>query len=587
MEALPVQIPQEPCLSSRGEKQMASVEITQAPCSPDSGEKPQLLTEMLDNLARTKPNELYSIYPESPDSYDEGFRELTWERFANAVNGLAWWLTIQLGTASPALETVTYTGPNDFRCGAIVLACSKAGLKLLMSSPRNKVQGVGPLLDTLQCGALLAADPSTGYALTLQEARPMPAYQVPTVKALLGQTFPEYPTSKTYEQAKDDPLVIMHTSGTTAAPKPIPYTNAWMAAYTRVLRTPPPAADTGMELKDIFARRSRMLIMMSPFHAAHLILTLFHPVVFETAHVVPPANLLGSVELFVDVIRKVEIDNAFLPPHMVSEVALNADYLDTTAARLKTLITGGGNLLEAHGDLVATRIPLQTAYGATEFGLVADRRLRDARGTAAWNYVSPHANAGWEMRPAGRTEAGEVFEAVVVRPRSADADPESAVLSPVFSIYGDRPEYLTRDLWMRHATLADHWRWVGRSDDTVALGTGANVSPHVMEEGVGKLAGVRGALMLGNGLLRPVLLVEPRAATDDAAARARFLDEIWPAVEAANQGYWELNRILREHVVITRVDRPMVRSQKGAVQRATTARVYEAELKALFRNAEE
>jgi acyl-coenzyme A synthetase/AMP-(fatty) acid ligase len=88
-----------------------------------------LYADMVDELAAATPNATYAIYPASAEDYEKGFKTLSYKQFSNIANGLAWWLTVQLGKGQ-TLETITYTGPNDIRQNAMILASSKAGYKV-------------------------------------------------------------------------------------------------------------------------------------------------------------------------------------------------------------------------------------------------------------------------------------------------------------------------------------------------------------------------------------------------------------------------------------------------------------------------
>lgn len=70
---------------------------------------------------------------------------------------------------------------------------------------------------------------------------------VPSVEELLTTEYEHFPFSKTFEQARDEPLVSLHTSGTTGLPKPVIYTHDWAASYTRAMQMEPPAGFESME----------------------------------------------------------------------------------------------------------------------------------------------------------------------------------------------------------------------------------------------------------------------------------------------------------------------------------------------------
>ena len=91
--------------------------------------KEQLLNHVVDDIARENPELLYAELPVSPTSFDAGFRHVTYRDFANAINGMAWWLTCTLGPGGN-FETLAYLGPNDLRHNILVLGAVKAGYKV-------------------------------------------------------------------------------------------------------------------------------------------------------------------------------------------------------------------------------------------------------------------------------------------------------------------------------------------------------------------------------------------------------------------------------------------------------------------------
>jgi len=86
----------------------------------------ELLPNVVDHLAKVSPTAPYALYPNSPNTYDDGYRTVTYKDFANAINGFAWWLTKTLGSSENS-EIVAYVGPNDVRYTALMLGAVKAG----------------------------------------------------------------------------------------------------------------------------------------------------------------------------------------------------------------------------------------------------------------------------------------------------------------------------------------------------------------------------------------------------------------------------------------------------------------------------
>ena len=88
----------------------------------------QLLPNIVDGMARARPEALYAETPASYSSYDSGYLKITYRDLANAVNGIAWLLLEKLGPGHD-FETIAYVGPNDLSYPIIILAAVKAGYK--------------------------------------------------------------------------------------------------------------------------------------------------------------------------------------------------------------------------------------------------------------------------------------------------------------------------------------------------------------------------------------------------------------------------------------------------------------------------
>jgi acyl-coenzyme A synthetase/AMP-(fatty) acid ligase len=88
----------------------------------------ELCPQLVDHLARERPNTAYGLWPVASDSYDAGFHTITYGQLSNIVNGLAWWIVKQLGKGQGIQqEVLTYIGPNDVRLTAMILASVKTG----------------------------------------------------------------------------------------------------------------------------------------------------------------------------------------------------------------------------------------------------------------------------------------------------------------------------------------------------------------------------------------------------------------------------------------------------------------------------
>ena len=89
----------------------------------------QLLSNIVDGMAKTRLWAIYAEIPQSSDSYKNGYRKVTYRALANAINGVAWSLKEMLG-ASRDHQTLAYIGTNDLGYVMMVLGAVKAGYKV-------------------------------------------------------------------------------------------------------------------------------------------------------------------------------------------------------------------------------------------------------------------------------------------------------------------------------------------------------------------------------------------------------------------------------------------------------------------------
>ena len=413
---------------------------------------------------------------------------------------------------------------------------------------------------------------------TILDACPLTLFTIPSIEQLLALDYPHYPYDKRFAEAHDEPLLVLHTSGTTAMPKPVVYTHDWVASFTRMYQLPPPP---GTESLERLFQGNKMLVMMPPFHAGSFMPTLFLAVFNQTTIVFPLPNAILSPDLFhshfIGCVQQLNQDFAFLPPGFIHEIAKNPDMLDLAAKHLEHICYTGGDVADHYGNAVASRVKLFTLAGATEFSAMPNLRPAGAWNRSIWKFIMPHPAMGVEFRCYSWDAGDPKYEAVIVR----NARPEER--QSVFAVYPHLREYHTGDLYSPHPTLAGLWQHRGRADDCFVLVTGSNINPILMESRVLVHPAVRGVLMLGQRRPRPALLVELERDVAESE-RAALLDSLWPAVQEGNAHYYDLARVAKERVLFTTRDRPMRRTPKGTVQRRPTLELYRADIERMYKD---
>lgn len=89
-------------------------------------------------------------------------------------------------------------------------------------------------------------------------------------------------------------------------------------------------------------------------------------------------------------------------------------------------------------------------------------------------------------------------------------------------------------------------------------------------------------MVVGAGRSRPGVLVEPKEELVEEEEKKRFVEEVWPVIERANEGVAECARVAREMV---RVVRPgsLVRAPKGTVIRRASGEGHREVVEEMYR----
>lgn len=125
------------------------------------------------------------------------------------------------------------------------------------------------LFKVTDCHTMIAPNPPPPFVPPIVAAGGLKLLAIPSLEDLLTKEYPHFPYTKTYEQAKDEPLVVLHTSGTTGLPKPIFWTHDYASAWGMWNRMPAPE---GFTLNtDMFCGAGiRIFVSLPPFHVSPL-----------------------------------------------------------------------------------------------------------------------------------------------------------------------------------------------------------------------------------------------------------------------------------------------------------------------------
>ncbi len=482
--------------------------------------------------------------------------------------------------------------------------------------------GYANLFDALRVNTVLAAgSPYPPIVDAIVARHPVNLLHVPEIDELLGQQYPHYAFDKQFAEAHAEPLLVLHTSGTTALPKPIMITHDWVASWCRATQLPAP---TGTENLDKLHQGNRMLVMMPPFHAGNLMPSLFDAVYNQTTIIFPHPHAILSPDHFHDhfagCIQHARADIALLPSAFIHEIAKTPSLLDLAAKHLEYIFYTGGDVANHYGNMVSARVKLFNVNGATEMASFPALRPAGPWNRDTWKYIMPHPATGVDFRCHSWDRGDPKYRAVITR------NPDPADIQPVFTVYPQLREYDSGDLYSPHPEREGLWVYRGRADDCFVLVTGSNINPLSMEQKVLVHPCVKSVLMLGQRRKSPGLLVELEEhapATDDGGGgysdsvalidngkangskqweliggkeegicrdgsdmseeqKATMVERIWPAVQEGNREYYEQARVPKDLILFTSKGKPMRRAAKGTVQRAPTLEAYRGEIEAMY-----
>jgi thioester reductase-like protein len=416
-----------------------------------------------------------------------------------------------------------------------LLGLSRLGYASLLLSTRLAAPALIRLLELADCNTLLT---TSHFHPVLKEVK---AERDTTVLELLKHEeyyAVEAPSfDRAYNPYKETAknIVIIHSSGSTGLPKPIYLTNrSCIAAFStnldrKALMTQPLFHSFG------FYETFRSIYSGKPMYY------------FNYAFPLTKQNITATLEA-------VKPDLLFCVPYVLKLLGEYKEGIEALA-KIDLVMYGGSACPDDLGDmLVKNGVNLVANYGATETGRLSTS-VRPA-GDYAWNYLRllPQVKEYVLMDEI----APGIFECVAL-----DG------LKSKNTINSEDPprSFRTRDLFVRHPTNPDFWRFVSRLDDRLTLTNGEKVLPIPIEGRIRQEGLVKEAVVFGDGKSLPGILIV-KADSASGLSDTDFREQIWPAVEDANSRAESFSRIPKELVVVLPADVSYAKTDKGTFIRA-------------------
>ncbi len=156
-------------------------------------------------------------------------------------------------------------------------------MQTFLPSPRNSQVAHISLLSRLECTRLVVTTPELPCVSLISEKRAVEILHIPSLAQLLdSKDIRNYPYSKPFEEAKNDPIFVLHTSGSTGMlsirnivtylikrylgiPKPLQYTNSFVAGIAINTSLEPP---DGFQSLDRYFRMGNFFMTLPSFHVS-------------------------------------------------------------------------------------------------------------------------------------------------------------------------------------------------------------------------------------------------------------------------------------------------------------------------------
>jgi hypothetical protein len=191
------------------------------------------------------------------------------------------------------------------------------------------------------------------------------------------------------------------------------------------------------------------------------------PVWQGTTFMPGPALELPGSALVGHILRYGEIEGIVSSPSVIRDLSRDPEMLRRLQS-MKSISWAGGPLDKATGDVLCRHAKLSSAFGSTELGPLLNRASADP---TDWDYIWFAEGQGIEFDKWSE----KLFELVIRRDINAR-------FQQIFLLHQELEEYFTKDLFEKHSTKQDLWRYSGRKNDMVFLAGGDLLHATEMEQ---------------------------------------------------------------------------------------------------------
>lgn len=254
----------------------------------------RLLPAVVDELARNVPNDMWISVARS-DVASEDFEHISYGQLSNAVNRAAIWLE----ECVPETESrvVANFGSLDVKYPILILTTLESGIVMFLPSPQNASEAQRELFKATDSSVLLYADPYCDLAKAAVDDSHIKRIAMPEQSDLLDWTQVKHVTyRKSYEEERRRLFVMLHTSGTTGAPKPVLLPHGYYA-YEDLSQLSIFTDGIDLIMSTATAPGTSFLATAPMWHAGGIFFGLLKPLLNQVKTILPPVGLPIKADL--------------------------------------------------------------------------------------------------------------------------------------------------------------------------------------------------------------------------------------------------------------------------------------------------
>ncbi|KAG0151602.1 hypothetical protein CROQUDRAFT_712790 [Cronartium quercuum f. sp. fusiforme G11] len=536
---------------------------------------------------------------------------ITWNEIGSAIVKVAQDLN-QMALIDPSIAPVIgiIASNEPLVHFTMLLAIMRAGCVPFAISPRNSAAAISHLLQSTGCKSLYVQfnpflptqdleNISSGEKLSRNQIKEVlqvlpDSYHInllefPSANTLFPRLTnctpykpqPELPSQLAKIKILDRPIwapvLILHSSGTTAFPKPIYFNRitlkTWLTAPLNTQFSWQGEITASMVLPSFHAMGLHFGFLVNLSTGS--ISGFFRPEFgIDGRYMTKNPNSVNVMKAM----KSLDCTLAAFSPMMISELASDPTGVEFLR-RLKRVGFGGGPLATGIGnELVAKGVKLSVMYGSTEVGCISTFFSEHFLGND-WEYFEFLPQLTTRLIP---QSDGLYHELVIL-----SSDKHRCSLSKIDTELTPQT-YHTNDILFKHPTLP-LYRVIGRLDEQIMLSNSEKTNPGPIETILNSNPAIKSSLMFGRGKPANGVIIEPEedfvVDVTDREAVERYIDLIWPSIREANIFAPSHSRLTRDLVLVIdpRVN-ALPRTPKGQLARVKAIELFSDAIEALYEN---